>query len=238
MSDNIYSPDYVRGLFNRMSASYERMNYIFSFGFSLRWRNQFIAKVSPSDDNIAVMDLLTGMGEEWMPIRKRFPHAELHALDFSDGMMQYAEVKNHRKMGGSVKLLLQNILQNDLPSASYDRVVCGFGLKTFDKAQMAQFAQEIHRILKPGGEFSLIEVSAPPNRLLRFLYGLHLGLVVPLAGRLLLGNPREYRMLWRYTSAFVSTQWVLPIFQNAGLETQTDVYFFGCATGLHGRKVA
>ena len=33
VSDGIYDPAFVKGLFNRMSRSYERMNYVASFGF-------------------------------------------------------------------------------------------------------------------------------------------------------------------------------------------------------------
>lgn len=40
--ENIYDPEFVKGLFNRMSNSYERMNFITSFGFSIRWRRQFL----------------------------------------------------------------------------------------------------------------------------------------------------------------------------------------------------
>lgn len=39
---NIYDPQFVKNLFNTMSGSYERMNYITSFGFSIRWRKQFL----------------------------------------------------------------------------------------------------------------------------------------------------------------------------------------------------
>ena len=42
MENNIYNPEYVKGLFNKMSSSYERMNFITSFGFSIRWRRQFL----------------------------------------------------------------------------------------------------------------------------------------------------------------------------------------------------
>ena len=33
MPDEIYSAGYVSGLFDRMSRSYERMNFVMSFGF-------------------------------------------------------------------------------------------------------------------------------------------------------------------------------------------------------------
>ena len=62
---NIYEPDFVKKLFNQMSGSYERMNFITSFGFSIIWRKQFLNKLHSSQENINVIDLLSGLGENW-----------------------------------------------------------------------------------------------------------------------------------------------------------------------------
>ena len=79
---NIYEPEYVRRLFNRMSASYERMNYITSFGFSIRWRRQFIADLASDQKDIRVIDLLSGLGENWSTLLRQLPNASFTALDF------------------------------------------------------------------------------------------------------------------------------------------------------------
>ncbi len=234
---NIYNPQYVKELFDKMSGSYERVNYITSFGFSLRWRRQFLKHFAPSHDKIEVIDLMTGMGEVWVPMRHKFPNANLSALDFSEGMIKNAESKNDKHFNGRVNVLHQDLLNNELPANHYDIVLCAFGLKTFDAGQLAIMAREVKRILKPGGQFSMIEVSAPENPLLKLLYQLHLSKVVPVAGRLLLGNPREYRMLWQYTSAFKDASAAAKIFSDAGLDTQYVKYFNGCATGFTGRKM-
>lgn len=60
---NIYDPIFVKNLFNKMSKSYERMNYIASFGFSIIWRKQFIKKLDKNESKIKVIDLLSGLGE-------------------------------------------------------------------------------------------------------------------------------------------------------------------------------
>lgn len=54
---------------------------------------------------------------------------------------------------------------------------------------------ETKRILKPGGQFSFIEVSKPNNKLLKLFYGFYLGKLIPILSRLFLGNPEEYKML-------------------------------------------
>lgn len=85
--NNIYEPHFVKDLFNSMSVSYERMNYITSFGFSIKWREEFLGHFKNTDQELEIIDLLSGMGETWHFIQKKFPNAHLSALDFSENTL-------------------------------------------------------------------------------------------------------------------------------------------------------
>lgn len=235
-STPLYDPAYIKELFNTMSVSYERMNYITSFGFSYRWRTQFLKKITNRNSGLEILDLLSGMGETWGPVKDRFPNCKLTALDFCDGMVAKAQKKNEKKFNNAISVVKQDVLNNELPSSFFDIAVCGFGLKTFDEAQLLILAMEVKRVLKPGGQFSFVEVSVPNNKLLLALYKLHLKYLVPVCGRLMLGNPSEYQMLWKYTSNFRNSEKAAEIFVNAGLQAKNENYFFGCASGISGQK--
>lgn len=236
MENNIYNPEYVKGLFNKMSSSYERMNFITSFGFSIRWRRQFLETFKQTQHKAEIIDLLTGMGETWNATKNKLPNSTLTVLDFSDGMLKYAKLKSETKYNNEIIVLQQDILKNKLPSNHYDFVTCAFGLKTFNDEQLNVLALETKRILKSGGQFSFIEVSKPNNRILKTLYGFYLGKIIPILGRLLLGNPEEYKMLWQYTNKFDNAKKATEIFANTGLKTEFNSYFYGCATGFYGTK--
>ena len=236
MENNIYNPEYVKGLFNKMSSSYERMNFITSFGFSIRWRSQFLETFNPTSYKAEIIDLLTGMGETWNATKNKLPNSNLTVLDFSDGMLKYAKQKSETKFNNEIMVLQQDILNNKLPSNHYDFVSCAFGLKTFNAEQLNILALETKRILKSGGQFSFIEVSKPNNKILKTLYGFYLGKIIPILGRLLLGNPEEYKMLWQYTNKFDNAKKATEIFANTGLKTEFNSYFYGCATGFYGTK--
>ncbi len=236
MKNNIYNPEYVKKLFDKMSPSYDRMNFITSFRFSIRWRRQFLQKVYSLPPEAEIIDLLTGMGESWEATKHRFPQAHLTVLDFSDGMLSYARQKNRTDFNNKIHILQQDILQNDLPDNTYDLVTCSFGLKTFNKEQLSILAHKTKRIMKNGGQFTFIEISSPGNKLLNMLYGFYLGKVIPILGKLFLGNPEDYRMLWKYTTKFRNARAAAEIFAEAGLKTQYISYFYGCATGIYGRK--
>ncbi|MCC9042929.1 class I SAM-dependent methyltransferase [Myroides sp. M-43] len=236
MSQNNYNPEYIKSLFNQMSGSYERINYITSFGFSIRWRRQLIKELQPSPEKVEVIDLMTGIGEMWGVIKRNFPQAKLSALDYSNEMIKRAEQRNQTEYTGEVDLLHQNVLVSSLPSGHYDYVTCAFGLKTFNEEQIQILAKEVERILKPNGQFAFIEVSEPKNSILKLLYGFYLGSIVPVLGALLFGGINEYKMLWRYTNKFKDVTKSAQCFEAVGLDVKKHSYFFGCATGFSGYK--
>lgn len=233
---NIYEPEYVKQLFNQMSGSYERMNYITSFGFSIRWRKQFLNKLGTSNQSINVLDIMSGLGENWVHLKSNFPNANFSALDFSDLMVANSKPKAKKVFGNNVEIICSDVLQSDLPTNHYDIVSCGFGLKTFNEEQFNLLAKELNRILKPGGKFSFVEVSVPNNKILNLLYGFYVWKIIPVIGKVFLGNPEDYKMLWIYTNKFKDSKNAKQIFENNGLRVNYSDYFFGCASGINGNK--
>ena len=233
---DIYDPTFVRKLFDEMSGTYGVVNLVSSFGFARMWRRQCVRSIAVPESAI-VVDLMTGMGELCPDVAPQIgPHGRIVALDISPAMCQQARKYESRQLACPVSVIEANALGSELPSASADVVVSSFGLKTFSTSQLARLADEIFRILKPSGCFSLVEISVPPARWLRLPYMLYLTQIIPLIGRVLMGNPDNYRLLGVYTKAFGDCLDVVRLFQGAGLETTFQSYFFGCATGLVGRK--
>lgn len=234
---DIYNPDFVRGHFNRMSRSYEIMNLVTSFGFTIWWRKQYLGNLSKSSEKLKVLDLLTGMGESWSFIKSRFPNCELSGLDFSEEMIKYAQLKNHNHFNSNIELINDNVLENKLEANCYDIIVSSFGLKTFDDKQLEQLAFQVDRMLKLNGKFSFIEVSIPSSNILLWFYKLYIKYVIAGIGGFFFSNNDEYKLLWEYTINFVNAKKALPFFESTGLKVEYKEYFFGCASGLYGEKI-
>jgi demethylmenaquinone methyltransferase / 2-methoxy-6-polyprenyl-1,4-benzoquinol methylase len=225
---------YVQELFDRMGPTYGLMNLVSSFGFSELWRRQCVrnAGVHPG---VRVCDMMSGSGECWSYVLRR--GGSLVSVDFSRAMSERQRARNRGHALG-VDVRCENALQTSLNDDSIDCVVGAFGLKTLSGDQLGRFALEIHRVLKPGGRFSLLEISTAEGWFLAPLYRWYLRAIIPLFGKLCLGDIECYRMLAVYTDEFVSCERVVAVFAEAGLDVTFHRHVYGCATSLVGAKRA
>lgn len=234
--EELYDPQFVTSLFDEMSSTYGITNYVTSFGFCKRWRRQTIeaAKLRPG---MLVVDLMTGMGECWSFIRRQLNGAgRVIAIDLSTEMIRRA-IRNRLRFGDlAIDVRQGDALNSELELASIDCVVACFGLKTFSPPQLAALAAEVWRVLKPGGRFSFVEISMPSRWLLRVPYLLYLRYVIPLLGRLFLGNPDNYRLLAVYTERFGNGSAAVRSLERLGFDVKVEALFFGCARRISGTK--
>ncbi|THD69705.1 methyltransferase domain-containing protein [Robertkochia marina] len=236
MEENIYQDHFVAKLFDRMSPSYEFMNSLTSLGFYPFWRQQAIEIISIGKGK-KVTDLLTGPGESWKHILPRIgTEGELTALDFSTSMIQLAEKRKERYPEYNIKLHCENVFNSGIKDNSQDVVICCYGLKTFEHAQLEQLALEILRILKPGGSFSLVEVAMPETQWLKNCYRFYLGKVIPFLSKFLAENPETYNYLETYSNNFEGFDLMLAHLEKHGGNPSMHKRFFGCAKGITGVK--
>lgn len=235
MSPEQYDDQYVAALFDRMGPTYDLVNRLSSFGFCEWWRYECVrnAEIRPG---AVVCDFMAGSGECWPYLRRRAA-GRVIAVDFSPVMVQ-----RQRRRIPTQRLVIESRLENatrtSIPAESVDCIVGAFGLKTLAPESLAAFAREINRLLRPGGRFSLLEISDAQGWAGARLYRWYMSRVIPLLGKMLLGDIECYRMLGVYTAAFGSCERIAPIFASAGLRVAVRSHFFGCASSLIGCKRA
>lgn len=229
----LYDVDSVRILFDEMASTYGRVNLISSFGFAVRWRHRAVAALPVTYPCGRIADLMSGMGELWRSIALHESFVkEVVAIDISTQMMRRAP----RRQPFVIAVREEDVLQTGLPSESFDAVVSSFGLKTFNRDQQQSLSCVVARLLRPGGAFSFVEISVPSNTVLRAFYMFYITRIIPLVGRVFLGNPANYRLLGVYTEAFGDCRHFAQCLRTAGLQAEFTTYFFGCASGVTGRK--
>ncbi len=236
---DIYDEKFVENLFNRMSNTYGTTNYISSFGFTERWRKQCVREIDWSSDIEKGYDLMSGMGESWNLINKECKkNHQLVGVDISPKMNGQAKGKLTSYKNLKIHIREENVLKNSIDDNSTDYVISTFGLKTFSDAQLKVLAKQIHRILKVNGQFSFVEISKPKNKFLILSYMFYLKLIIPIVGKLFMGNSSDYKMLGIYCEAFKDCHRFKSYLEEEGLQVEMCQYFFGCATGVKGKKIS
>lgn len=233
MTERPYDEAYIAEMFDRMGPTYDLVNRLSSFGFCELWRYQCVrhARIQPG---AVVCDMMAGSGECWPYLQYR-KVARVISVDFSPVMVRR---QRQRQQRGNlvVDVREENATRTALPSGSVDHVVGAFGLKTLSAEALGFFAAEIRRILKPGGSFSLLEISSAQEWRFGAIYRWYVSMLIPQLGRLLLGDIECYRMLGVYTQAFGSCERIAPVFAVAGLSVEVRCHLFGCATAVVGNK--
>jgi demethylmenaquinone methyltransferase/2-methoxy-6-polyprenyl-1,4-benzoquinol methylase len=237
MSD-IYDTQFVKGVFDRCSDQYITFSLLCSFGFTERWRRQCVSSMpSPPRPAATGYDLMAGTGEVWPHLLKRFGDiGSITAVDISSGMHRRAIERLHAHRSHRIGFIEDDVLESELAPASADFVISTFGLKTFNAHQQGRLAALVARVLKPGGVFAMIEASDPRGWWARPLYLFHLKVVLPTIERVFLRGAQDFSMIGSYSTNFGDATAFAEQLRASGLEVEYHRYFFGCATGVSGRK--
>lgn len=236
MSDEpSYDPADVAALFDRCAGNYRWWSNVSSFGFVNRWRRAAVRQIPASHPEV-IVDLMAGTGEIWPHLLARYPGAKITAIDISHQMHVHALEVLHQERAEKITHLEANALETPLPDGMADVVVSTFGLKTFNAEQHAILAQQVARLLKPGGAFSLIEASDPKGWIGRPFYRVYMDRVIPLVEKLFLKGAEDFSMIGPYSKGFGTCEGFAQALTDVGLQVTYHRHFFGCATSVSGRK--
>lgn len=216
----MHSPDANRAMFDHVAACYDRMNRILSLGLDRRWREQTIKALAPRADE-RILDLGCGTGDLALEVLRQCPEAAVVGVDPAEEMLAAAREKV-AAVGREEDVSLQVGDATSLAFAddSFDGVMSAFVLRNLADRPGA-FA-EMGRTLRPGGRVVHAEATEPTCPVLRLGHRLYVGLVVPLAGKLLVGRGPAYRYLAASIRRFPRRRAILDEMAAAG--------FVGCRT--------
>ena len=223
----------MRRMFDRIARRYRLMNTLMTAGQDRRWRRHVVARAAlPREGRL--LDLATGTGEIAQEALSARPDLLAVGADFSMGMMQVG-----RRLPGGADMLwvAADAMQLPFPDAHFDAVTSGYLVRNV--ADIPRALGEQIRVLRPGGRLVILESSPPPPSLLRPLIELHLRLVIPLLGRVIVGGEgaAAYRYLPRTTRAFHRPDELAALMRHAGLaEVTWRTFMFGAMAVHEGLK--
>jgi len=194
----------VQDMFDQIAPRYDLVNRIMTFRLDVRWRKVALRALGLAPGSL-VLDLASGTGDMCIDLA----HADLVpiSVDLSYGMLHAGR--------SSAPRVQADILRLPVPDGSVDGVTCGFALRNL--VDLDTFFRELHRVVRPGGRISLLDVGVPHNPLVRFGNGIYFGRIVPLIGGLL-SDRAAYRYLPKSVAYLPPPATLVAMLQSAGFE--------------------
>lgn len=189
----------VARMFDNISGNYDRLNHLLSLGIDRIWRRKAINHLRPFQPK-SILDVATGTAD-FAIAAGTLPGSTVTGVDISEGMLEAGRVKI-RKLKLDHRIRLESGDSENLPFAdnSFDAVIVAFGVRNFENLDRG--LQEINRVLKPGGNFVVLEISEPDTFPWKQLFSLYFRGILPLTGRIISGDPRAYSYLPESVAAF------------------------------------
>src|ERR1700675_1476942 len=128
LTGRIATPDgkrrYVRTLFATIADRYDLITKLLSYGQDRRWKQRLVILAAPVSGMLA-LDLATGTGDIAFLLHDRAIRTV--GLDVTRRMIELAKAK--RPGAGAPAFLVGDMMALPFPSASFDLVTTGYGLR-------------------------------------------------------------------------------------------------------------
>lgn len=143
----------VRGIMDRLAKGYDRQMGFFEKLLFTGGREWVCSRATGE-----VLEIAVGTGRN-LPFYP--PGTHLVGIELSPEMLRLGTARAEA-LGVEIDLRLGDAQALDFPDASFDSVVCAFGLCTIPDDRQA--VREVARVLRPGGRFLLVEHVRSPRR--------------------------------------------------------------------------
>jgi demethylmenaquinone methyltransferase / 2-methoxy-6-polyprenyl-1,4-benzoquinol methylase len=218
----------VASMFDNIARWYDFLNHFLTLGIDVIWRRKAAACLVQAGAQ-KVLDVATGTADLAIEASKQGV-GYVVGVDISKEMLAIGKNKIEKKQlchkitlqdGDSEKLIF--------PDSYFDAVSCAFGVRNFENLQAG--LSEIHRVIRPGGKFVMLEFSKPSAFPIKQLYNFYFTSVLPLMGRLFSKDKSAYTYLPQSVQEFPCGSEFTAILKKTGFSsTKARSLSFGIAT--------
>ncbi len=220
----------IQAMFTGISGRYDLLNHLLSFGLDGWWWRR-MARASGAAPGRRILDVAAGTGDSSLALARR--GAEVLTSDFTLAMLHRGPTKFRRsgldsRILGSVGADAQCLPFRD---ASFDGVTICYGIRNVE--DRARAYGEFLRVLRSGGQLTILEFSRPRWGWLRLLNRAYGRWFLPLVGGLLSPNPSAYQYLPDSIQAFPDQAALADELRAAGFEGVRWMNLSGGIVALH-----
>ncbi|MDP4549714.1 demethylmenaquinone methyltransferase [Alkalihalobacillus macyae] len=221
----------VHDVFQTISKRYDVMNSVISFQRHKAWRKDTMRLMDVQKGSTA-LDVCCGTADWTLAMGEAVGETgSAIGLDFSENMLEVGKVKVEEKKRKNVTLIHGNAMNLPFEDNSFDYVTIGFGLRNVPDYD--QVIQEMHRVVKPGGQVVCLETSQPTIPVFRQVYYGYFKYIMPTLGKMLAKSYEEYSWLQESASTFPGRDELKQLFFRNGFSRVDVKPYSGGVAAMH-----
>lgn len=225
----------VEKMFDSIAENYDKLNHTLSMGIDKGWRKKGINTLQKNNPQ-TILDIATGTGDLAIQACLQMNPQSIIGVDISEGMMEVGR-KKVESAGLSSKITFerQDCMALTYEDNKFDAAMVAFGVRNF--ANLEQGLREIYRVLKPGGELMILELTTPKSFPIKQGYWLYSRLFIPTVGRLISKDQSAYTYLPKTIEAFIQGKDMTNALLRSGFsEARYKSLTFGICTMYIAKK--
>jgi demethylmenaquinone methyltransferase/2-methoxy-6-polyprenyl-1,4-benzoquinol methylase len=204
---------YVRRIFSEIAPRYDLLNHVLSLNIDRAWRRRALAALgwSARPDGV-YLDLCAGTLDVGAQLA-RLPgfRGLIVGADFAEPMLRAGAGKAPR---ATLVPVAADALELPLAPNVAAGAIVAFGIRNV--AELDGALREVHRVLRPGARFVILEFTTPANALVRAGYHAYFHHVLPLIGRVVSGHRTAYAYLPKSVAHFPAPESLADRMRAAG----------------------
>lgn len=218
----------VAQMFDTISSEYDNLNRVISFGVDVSWRKKMVKMIAARNPK-TILDVATGTGDLAI-LLSGIKTEKIVGLDISAGMLEIGKQKIAAKnLSERIEMVLGDGEKIPFEDHTFDAITVAFGIRNFENLDAG--LSEILRVLKPGGQFLILETSIPEKFPFKQGYKLYTKNIMPLIGRFFSKDKVAYKYLSDSASIFPYGENLNNILRNIGfIDVKNLPQTFGVAT--------
>jgi demethylmenaquinone methyltransferase/2-methoxy-6-polyprenyl-1,4-benzoquinol methylase len=220
----------VQQMFSAIAGKYDVLNHVLSGGVDFWWWWRMARRAGAAPGK-RFLDVAAGTGDSSVALARR--GAEVVSTDFTHAMLRLGPAK-FRKQGLAERIWASSDADAQrLPfrDASFDGITICYGIRNVEVRALAY--AEFLRVLKPGGQLTILEFSTPVFPWLKAFYDWYSHRVLPRVGAWISGDASAYTYLPESIRAFPDQRALAAELEQAGFQNAGWTNLTGGIVALH-----
>ena len=206
----------VKEIFSTVTKRYDFLNHLLSMRRDIAWR-RFAVKKMRFFRTCRFLDVACGTADLSLIAAERFPEITVAGVDFVQEMLDAGQTKiNKKNLSDRIRLIRGDALSLPFDDNTFDAAGIAFGIRNIPDRISA--LKEIMRVIVPGGQIIVLEMTFSRKSIFRKLYHIYLNRILPHLAKRFSMNAGAYYYLADSIMNFPAPDEFIQIMEEIGLE--------------------